>query len=200
MGKGGSYEITIARDLTKWITGSPKPELFWRTKGLGPKGTKDEIKDKSRHGDIMPYPQRKNGEWLTDRTFWEIKCYEEGAWTFNQLLKGTGPIFPWWDKLFKQSDEAGKFPIMVLKRNLYPPIMSFDWRFPIGCYKTIKKIDSLDFLHERYGFITFIKWTDFLERLTWVELKETLDEAAMIPFVPKSVEPKLTQPKTLTLK
>jgi|GEM_PF-4327660 len=171
--KGGGFEIEICRQLTKWITGSRKPEIFWRSKGLGPKATRDRITGVKRFGDVAPQLGCREGEWLTDKVFIETKFHKDTVWSFDDLMRDQGKLLLWWLKLIRQAGSAGKLPLMVFKKNRYPICAMYDGRLAglLGQFGDISP--NMEYWNVRIGWAKVILWNEFLE-IDHLNLKEVL--------------------------
>jgi hypothetical protein len=128
--KGSAFELWACREFTKWITGVPKPELFWRSTGSGAKFTVDRKKGlpNKGHGDIMAVDSM--GEFLTDFFFFELKSYQDLS--IEDFFWEKGTLYRFWADCVEKARSVPKEPALIFKRNLRKPLMvlSFSgWRF-----------------------------------------------------------------------
>ena len=126
--KGSRFEIQICRKLSKWITGTEKPEIFWRSAASGAKATTDRKKNQKTkmHGDIMSIDPE--GEWFTKFFFVECKYYKDLR--FEDMINKTGALWGFWKKCSKEADEAGLVPLLIFKRNNAKIFMMTDINIP----------------------------------------------------------------------
>lgn len=133
-GKGGSGERTVARILTKWITGKSTPEVLWRSAMSGGKATMAGVKRHTMAGDFVAIDSR--AQFLTGVAVLEVKNRKPAnVLDFLPLLpedvdclkvsKGAktrgkrswkNTIYCWWMKLCEEAKEAEKIPILIFKR------------------------------------------------------------------------------------
>ena len=118
--KGSSFERDICRKLTKFVTGSEKPEIFWRSASSGAKATQDAKSGVKGHmgGDIVSV-QDSQGMWLTEK--FSIECKSYADFFFDHLFTpGKGQIWKWWDQCRRDADDANKRPMLIFKKNRSP--------------------------------------------------------------------------------
>ncbi len=106
--KGNSYEIKIARILSRWYDPKSKEDLFWRTAGSGAKATRGKGAETSFFGDItfLPAPN-KMAVW--------IDCKDRKDITFNTIMSEKFLPYKWYkeeDK--KQLDLMKATPILIV--------------------------------------------------------------------------------------
>lgn len=113
--KGGSFERLVSRALTKWITGSEKPEIFWRSASSGAKATQDAKKGhKSKMGgDIVAIDVK--GQWFTDAFSVECKNRKNFG-DIDLFLEGKGKLLNWWEQCCGDAERSNKIPFMICKR------------------------------------------------------------------------------------
>lgn len=116
-GKGSSWEREIAKTLTKWLTGSEKPYVWWRMPGSGAIATISE-ENKELSGDIMPL--RPEGAFLTDRYSIEAKTGYPNS-NFHKHLKGVknDEIRLFWEQCVGDAVRADKRPMLIYKKKQY---------------------------------------------------------------------------------
>ena len=165
--KGSGFEILISRKLTSWVTGSERPEIFWKTAGSGSKATMSAKygHETKMHGDIMAIDPK--GEFFTETFFVECKFYK----TFDlfDLLEWKGNLYNFWIKCRDESKKADKRPLLIFKRNrgtIYT-VIKYDVVDLMGLPK--KSFDNI------YGLgITVVAFDDLFSHLTPEGVKRLL--------------------------
>lgn len=121
--KGSSFERVICKDLSLWVSGGARDDLYWRSAMSGGRATVAKKKGKSLahvSGDICAV--HPDGAVLTDRYFVECKHYKDLAYRAF-LLSGSGAIATFWDKVREQAHSHGKQPLLILKQNQCPTVV-----------------------------------------------------------------------------
>ena len=158
--KGSAFERDVCRLLTQWITGSLRPEIFWRSASSGAQHTqmRKQGKESRMPGDIMA--NGSEGSWLTDAYVIECKFYADFSW--DAIFKNQGKILEWWKQVTRDAEESGKKPMLIFKKNNYPIYMAVD-----GTDDIIGNIGSPQlFINSMIGrlklilFKQFLDWTD----------------------------------------
>ena len=136
--KGSGFEITVCRLLTEWITGEPKPEIFWRSASSGAKATQDFKSDvqSKMAGDIVAIDAA--GQWFTDMYSVECKFYKD--FKFEHVLEGKGHILKWWEQCVGDAKKSDKLPMLIFKKNRSPIYLG------ITCKGTSKRIPNFDIM------------------------------------------------------
>ena len=120
--KGGSFERWVCRQLTKWITGQEKPELFWRSATSGAKATVDArrgIKSKMG-GDLIAVDSK--GQWFID--CFSLECKDRADYgNLDLLFAGQGDFLKWWGQCNRDAIRANKVPMMIVKRLRRKPLL-----------------------------------------------------------------------------
>lgn len=131
MSKGGAGEWAVIRALTKWITGTEKPEIFDRSAMSGGKATISKLSGHTMEGDLVAIDRR--GFFLTERFVIEVKNRKaanvldlmdtrKDCVTISKGKKTKGKrvvkndLYCWWVETCKIAYRAGKRPILVFKR------------------------------------------------------------------------------------
>ena len=116
-GKGSLWERDVAKTLTKWLTGSEKPYVWWRAPGSGAIATISE-ENKELSGDIITL--RPEGAFLTDKFSIECKVGYPNS-NFHKHLKGVknDEIRLFWEQACGDADRAGKLPMLIYKKKQY---------------------------------------------------------------------------------
>jgi hypothetical protein len=114
MGKGGDWEREISKTLTTWLTGAPKPYVWWRMPSSGAMATISE-ENKELSGDIMPL--RPEGAFLTDKYSIEAKVGYPNS-SFHKHLKGVknDEIKDFWEQCCRDAIKASKKPLLIYKK------------------------------------------------------------------------------------
>lgn len=154
--KGGEFERLICRKLSKWVTGSERPECFWRSASSGAKATQDGIS--GQVGDIIAIDHKHHMDQfdLTRRFIVECKSHKDFRWDFlidSHYDKSN--ICKWWMELMSKCLEHGKMPMLIFKKNNSPIYVAMH-----NCvYRTFTKyrpynIDHLNYIKNKEVFIT----------------------------------------------
>lgn len=163
--KGNSFERHISRILTKWVTGSEHPEIFWPTSASGAKATQDHKvgRQSKMYGDIMAIDDV--GTWFTDHILIECKSYK--TFDIAKLLLDKGEILGWWNQACEGAGKAEKIPILVFKKNHFPILvamrnLSLFEEDLIGNYRNsyIQAQDSKKYV---LFICLFEEWLEFLD-------------------------------------
>lgn len=165
MAKGGRYERDVARVFTEWGTGSRNPPELWRSKQSG--GWKH--RDGNDVGDLAPNGEW--GQWFCDSFGVEVKHRNEKQTDFWHLFsrEGNMDILKWWNKHWIECVEWGKVPIIVIKRNYYPPIIGLPIDIDIGIKSLTLSVRGLNL---ECGSVMFYQFDELLECVTPGELEE----------------------------
>lgn len=111
--KGGELERVISRYLTKWISGSEKPVIFWRTPSSGAMLTLHG--DENMSGDIIAV--RPDGEWLV--SYYSIECKNGYPQTsLDKFLKTnkSDPLKAFWEQCVRDAIDSNKQPMLIYKK------------------------------------------------------------------------------------
>ena len=116
-GKGSAWERDISKTLTKWLTGTEKPYVFWRAPSSGAMATISE-ENKEISGDIIAL--RPEGAFLTDKFSIECKVGYPTS-NFHKHLKGVknDEIRSFWSQCCGDADRADKLPMLIYKKKQY---------------------------------------------------------------------------------
>jgi hypothetical protein len=154
--KGSSNEKEIARLLTNWITGKPKPEIFWKIGSSGSKFTQD-IKHNvvgSMSGDIVAIDEK--GAILTNK--FSIECKHYKTCDFLPLLRGNGDVLKWWQQCYNDAVEANKHPMLIFKRNNFERIIGL----PFNYESFFQHEPKIMFKNDLYN-VVFVLFNNFLK-------------------------------------
>lgn len=101
--KGAGFENEVCKLLTPWW-GSK----FHRTPASGGKHWKEVD---SVGGDII----------CEDKLFpFSIECKKQEDWNFDQIVRGQGEVYKYWEQCVRDAQERGKVPWLIFSRNLQP--------------------------------------------------------------------------------
>lgn len=116
-GKGSTWERDVAKLMTKWLTGTEKPYVWWRMPGSGAIATISE-ENKELSGDIMCL--RPEGAFLTDKFSIECKTGYPTS-SFHKHLKGVknDEVKAFWIQSCGDADRASKLPMLIYKKKQY---------------------------------------------------------------------------------
>jgi hypothetical protein len=121
--KGSAFERDVCKDLSRWVSGGSKEDLFWRSAMSGGRATvgRRKGKDHARHaGDISA--TSPEGHVLTDRWYVECKFYKDLA-IQSALLKGIGKLAQFWRETCEQATHYHRMPMLIAKENMSPTIV-----------------------------------------------------------------------------
>jgi hypothetical protein len=123
-GKGSAWERDVAKLLTTWLTGKPKPYVWWRMPSSGAMATISE-ENKELSGDIMA--MRPEGAFLTDKYSIECKVGYPSS-SFHKHLKGlkNDEIRDFWKQACRDADIADKKPLLIYKKKNYNALVGIE--------------------------------------------------------------------------
>ena len=160
---GSSFERDIAKYLTKWVSGTVKPYIYWRSPGSGSLATISDALDVS--GDIMCL--RLEGKFLTDRFSIECKSGYPHA-NFHQHLKNTKnfQIKDFWIQCIHDATKANKQPLLIFKKKGLQPIVGIDCKLRTILKKQIKLPESITLRFDDLTSVTFYDMIEFFNIVT----------------------------------
>lgn len=125
--KGSAFERVVCRDLSLWMTGGKRDDLFWRSAMSGGRATvkfKKGGENLTQTGDITAIDPL--GEMFTRRFIPECKFYSNLDFR-GALLGNKGGISGFWLELVEKAKQQGnKLPIMFAKENRTSPVVVLD--------------------------------------------------------------------------
>lgn len=159
MAKGSAWERDVAKLLTTWLTGKPKPYVWWRMPSSGAMATISE-ENKELSGDIMP--MRPEGAFLTDKYSIECKVGYPSS-SFHKHLKGVknDEIQDFWKQACRDADIASKKPMLIYKKKMCNALVGIEE----GDY--VVQLSHLPSITMKFSFdielpdVTFYDMTDF---------------------------------------
>jgi hypothetical protein len=111
--KGGAYEREISRLLTKWLTGTEKPYVYYRTPSSGAMLTIHG--DMNMSGDIIAV--RPEGEWFTTLYSVELKNgYPNTSLDLFFKYNKADHIKAFWEQCVRDADMSDKRPMLIYKK------------------------------------------------------------------------------------
>jgi hypothetical protein len=121
--KGSAFERLVCKQLSLLISKGRRTDLFWRSAMSGGRATlelKKDVLNQTQAGDISSIDM--DSGWLTRDYMIECKHYNDLQFT-SGFLSGTGNLYKFWTKLFKDAIARNKKPILIAKQNNRPIVM-----------------------------------------------------------------------------
>jgi hypothetical protein len=121
--KGADFERLVCNQLSQWVTGGKRKDIFWRSAMSGGRATvgrkKGEL-NQTQEGDISAVDPA--GHWLVKRFVIECKCVKSlDLDAFIYYHKGA--LAGFWNTLTKITSGTPKEPMLIAKQNQYPPML-----------------------------------------------------------------------------
>lgn len=120
--KGASFERSVSKDLSLWISGGRRDDVFWRSALSGGRATiglSDGIKRNNQAGDISAIAAL--GEYLLDHCVVECKSYADLD-LFRGIANDTGKLYKFWNELRVHSAKFSKQPMLIARQNGLPAV------------------------------------------------------------------------------
>ncbi|MGB4206060.1 MAG: hypothetical protein WBJ84_10645 [Bacteroidales bacterium] len=122
--KGSSFERTICKKLSLWVSKNKRDDIFWRTNSSGGRYTvrkKVGLDTYNQAGDITnAHPE---GEFLVNYFIFELKSYKKiNIWDFFKDQDKKTLLYEWWIKLNNECKNCNKIPILIVKED-YKPVL-----------------------------------------------------------------------------
>ena len=117
--KGSSFERLICRKLTEWVTGSPTPEIFWRSATSGAKATQDRKAGRGSNmgGDLVAI--HPLGQPFIDR--YSVECKDRKSYgKLENLIDGKGELLEWWGQCVRDATASERYPLLIYKAKNTP--------------------------------------------------------------------------------
>lgn len=180
MSKGSDFERGVSKRLSLWWTSNHRDDVFWRTAGSGAWVTSRRKAGKStstNHGDLQAIDPE--GQPFVDLFYIEMK--RGYKYDTLQLLDSkrhsTCELYKFWSKLNAEADECGKLPLLILKRDMYEPMLAMrlaTFRFLFGLRRASPPSVTVKFV----GFVPmrimpldfFMAWMDRVVVIKALEL------------------------------
>lgn len=120
--KGSSFERSVCKHLSLWVTQGKREDVFWRSAMSGGRATvaKKAGRDVRQAGDICAVAPE--GHKLTDKYYIECKFYRNLRIT-NFILDGEGKLARFWEEAVEQAKAHNREPILIAKENGREPIV-----------------------------------------------------------------------------
>ena len=136
--KGSHFERVICKQLSLWVSGGEREDLFWRSAMSGGRATvgKRKGKDHAAHaGDISA--THSQGHVLTDHWYIECKAYRNLA-IESAMIKGIGTLAKFWRETCYQATQHKKMPMLIAKQNNTPILMIVPKATHLSPYGTLR--------------------------------------------------------------
>jgi hypothetical protein len=117
--KGSAFEREVCKDLSLWLSGGKRKDLFWRSAMSGGRATIHGVKVRQA-GDITAVALEAQA--FTQKYVIECKHYRNLR-TLQFLLEGKGKLAKFWTTLQKIARQHGKSPILIARSNKQPTIV-----------------------------------------------------------------------------
>ena len=117
--KGGAFERLVCRRLTEWITGTPTPEVLWRSATSGAKATVDRAAGRESHmgGDLVAIHPK--GQPFIDK--YSVECKDRKSYgRLENLVVGKGELLQWWLQCAEDANHSQRMPLLIYKGNRTP--------------------------------------------------------------------------------
>ena len=118
--KGAQFERDVCKQLSRWLSGGEREDLFWRSAMSGGRTTVRTKQGKhdadNQAGDVTAIDPV--GKRLTDVFLIECKYYRE--WNWRGLLRHQGNLWKVVEQLTGQAASFGRHPMLFLRENLCP--------------------------------------------------------------------------------
>lgn len=153
--KGSSFERTICKELSLWISNGKYGDIFWRSAMSGGRSTvslKSGKKLAAQAGDISSI--HRLGHLFIEQFIIECKAYKD--LNFDTLIKGTGNLIDFWKRVSKDAEEYNKKPMLIAKQNHFPIVVCLNKQGALYFSKKDIKIKVLDY------DLNIMLWKDFL--------------------------------------
>lgn len=152
--KGLSFEIIIAKQLSKWFSYGKKSKIFWRALSSGGLSTNKVIENLT--GDIMAI--EKEGEIFLNKINIECKC-RKNLNLSEFIYNNKSTLYQFWE----QANTLEKIPFLICKENYKPVLLITTYEIS----KILKKlgINNIIFIKNNHFDIGICKWDDFLKEI-----------------------------------
>ena len=123
--KGSDFERKICTILSLWVSGLKREDIFWRSSMSGGRANLPQRRSRghqfsSQSGDISavhPMGHQLVGVFLIECKFWRSLDLD------SCLFSDKAPLVLAWEKTWKQAEEEGKNPLMIVKQNRIPELV-----------------------------------------------------------------------------
>ena len=160
MGKGGNWERTICKDLSKWIQGTEKPYLFWRQALSGGLATISEL-NKDMSGDIRPIVSEVMDWWP-----FSVECKtgypKTSFWQHFKNIK-TFNIKSFWKQCCDDAEKSNKIPMLIYRKLGRRSIVGID-------LPTFYAIDNIVTISDLSSVV--LNWNDIMPSVIFFDQKD----------------------------
>jgi hypothetical protein len=175
--KGNSFEITVARILSKWFDPKAKEDLFWRSASSGAQATMSRKfgRASNQDGDIKSSTQESM--WVTDNVYIECKSY--ASFCLETLIGEKGnKVRDWWIKCSKEAHDVHKIPFLIFKRNGSIAYVMIDNWFVSLLSKYVGGFENYDSIRLNFNLHNTIMFSlhDFLHKVDPDSMKLAIEE------------------------
>lgn len=121
--KGAAFERQVCRELSGWLSGGVRDDIFWRTAMSGGRATIGLRQGRLREaqaGDVQALD--KLG--LAFMALFSIECKHVKTLQLGQMLaKKSGKVVNFWGKHRHECKQYKREPFMVARENRYPTLL-----------------------------------------------------------------------------
>lgn len=126
--KGSAFERTVCRQLSHWLSGGKRDDLFWRSAMSGGRATlglKKGMTRATQAGDVTAIDGRGLGAQFL-RTF-VVECKHVRSLELDKAVaKQTGAFVKYWAKHLGEAKAHGRSPFLVARQNRFPTLLFLD--------------------------------------------------------------------------
>lgn len=120
--KGSRFERSVCRDLSLWVSGGQREDVFWRSAMSGGRATvglKTGTVLASQAGDVSLVAAA--GEALLNHIVVECKFYQDLD-VLSGITNDTGKLHRFWHELVRHSVSFGRRPMLIARQNGMPTV------------------------------------------------------------------------------
>ena len=173
--KGSAFERYLAKRFSKWIQGTEKPYLLWKSPNSG--GVSSVILENvDMSGDIIAL--KEEAKFLTDIFSIEAKNgYPKASLDKHLKYNKNDEIESFWNQAKSDASRGNKSPLLIIKRKGLNTI----WLgINNNIYNKLQiKLEDIRFIHLRYkknDEIYFFEIEEFLEKISPNDIKDLKNE------------------------
>jgi hypothetical protein len=141
--KGASFERTVCKALSLWLSKGKREDLLWRSAMSGGRSTvalRSNKKLGAQAGDISSIDRLSHS--FIEKYMVECKTYK--TLNFESLIKGKGKLLEFWKIAKREAGRYDKVPMLIGKQNIYPIVVCLDGS-GLKAFKLKAKIKVIDF-------------------------------------------------------
>lgn len=121
--KGSSWEREICKFLTKWVSGTEKPYIFWRSPSSGAFVT-NKVSDEIG-GDITSL--LPEGKFFTDKLSCEAKVGYDDVDILKMFKDSKNNVLEgFWKQCIRDARLTSKYGMLIYKKTNYPAIVGIE--------------------------------------------------------------------------